>query len=173
MMHIYGIVVRWTPRRQGKVGLLFSALQQVLIVAVDAGKEWVKKITAEYHDEFLVLPEDERRDPVARRRVLEDIIEEFRAAHFDRMDDQKERGGAPAVMQKILKYFVTQVIGLSLLNFSGSHSFSEQRSRSHARHPCFRCWPRSNDRHRSRLGWFRTLRRYEGEILSAIYAASQ
>lgn len=78
-MHIYGIVVSWISRRQGKVGLLFSVLQeQVLIVAVDAGKEWVKKITAEYHDEFLALPEDERHDPVARRRLFEDIIEEFR-----------------------------------------------------------------------------------------------
>ncbi|KAJ7211671.1 hypothetical protein GGX14DRAFT_564897 [Mycena pura] len=74
----------------------------------DAGKAWVKKITAEYHDEFLVLPEDERQDPVARRRLFQDMIEDFRAAHFDRMDDQKERGGAPAVMQKILKYFVNQ-----------------------------------------------------------------
>ena len=99
---------------------MFSSqpLQQVLIVAVDAGKEWVKKITAEYHDEFLVLPEDERQDPVARRRLFQDMIEDFRAAHFDRMDEQKERGGAPAVMQKVLKSFVNQVIGLSLLRFS-------------------------------------------------------
>ncbi|KAJ7206011.1 hypothetical protein GGX14DRAFT_568467 [Mycena pura] len=73
-----------------------------------AGREWLKTTTAEYHEEFRVLPEDERNDPIARRRLFQDMLEEFRAAHFDRMDDEKERGGAPAVMQKTLKYFVNQ-----------------------------------------------------------------
>lgn len=124
MMRICGIAASWTLCPKELVSLFCAATtEQALIIVAEAGREWLKTTTAEYHEEFQVLPEDERNDPIARRRLFEDMLEEFRVAHFDRMDDEKERGGAPAVMQKTLKYFVNQVMTFNVEMFSNSRIF--------------------------------------------------
>ncbi|KAK7006737.1 hypothetical protein R3P38DRAFT_3366814 [Favolaschia claudopus] len=68
--------------------------------------EFKSRMRAEYKAEFEKLPEEERNDPEARRRLLQPIID----AHLENntlvLDNRKANGGAQAILSKALRPFI-------------------------------------------------------------------
>ncbi|KAK7032695.1 hypothetical protein R3P38DRAFT_3264717 [Favolaschia claudopus] len=75
--------------------------------------EFKARMRADYIAQFDQLPEEERSDPDARRRLLQPIIK----AHLDNnmlvLDDRKSKGGAQALLSKALRSFINMSTAVS------------------------------------------------------------
>ncbi|KAJ7066075.1 hypothetical protein C8F01DRAFT_1248119 [Mycena amicta] len=78
-------------------------------------KDWAKQCRDSYHALIAELPEEERNDPAARRRLMQPFIDTFLAASVNSYEDTKQKHRTTLnLMQKTLRPMIAQSKVISL-----------------------------------------------------------
>ncbi|KAJ7434244.1 hypothetical protein FB451DRAFT_1419062 [Mycena latifolia] len=74
----------------------------------ETSDEYKNKMKAAYADLFADLPEEDRRNPDARRKCVDEVMEWYHEKTMLLLDDRKAQGNGHALMSKIVKPFIHQ-----------------------------------------------------------------